>query len=138
MQPAEQNSNGISLFQRKKKTPINQESEPGMVEEVFSHDQSNRIMNQINGNESNQVVNDPENNLYYNEEQKQNKQVELMLDEATYLISKFVKCLSDDIASINSNHSNQPDFSVSRPKIYVVCATKRSRHSSSAHRQQYE
>lgn len=58
------------------------------------------------GNENSEGVNDPENNLFHQIEQQRNKQQELTLDEATRLISKFVQCLSDDIASINSNHSN--------------------------------
>ena len=86
-----------------------------------------------NGNKNNEVVNDSRNNLFYDAEQQRNEQIELMFDEATYLISKFIKYLGDHIALISSNHSNQSDFSISRPEIYVDCATKRSRHGSSVH-----
>ncbi|PAV90945.1 hypothetical protein WR25_12928 [Diploscapter pachys] len=75
---------------RKQITSISQESEPGMLEEVLPHDQSNRIMNKINGNESNEVFSDPKNNLYHGAEQRRNEQPELMFDETTSLIMSLV------------------------------------------------
>ncbi|KAE9547206.1 hypothetical protein FO519_009582 [Halicephalobus sp. NKZ332] len=81
-------------FNYKKKPSISQKFEPNVVNEFLSHDQLNQTTNGINGNEDNKVANDAENNLFYHAEQQRNEQLELTLDEATYLIMLIISSMN--------------------------------------------